>query len=113
MFEKKKKTEDGIWEVTPQELLADVKNVTIIDVRRPDEYAGELGHIEGSILVTLETDLMKTMEAWDREDDIVFVCRSGGRSAKATIIAQEKGFKNVYNLTGGMILWNSLGLPRA
>jgi rhodanese-related sulfurtransferase len=113
VFENKKKTTDGIWEVSPQELLEKKDQVTIIDVRRPDEFTGELGHIEGAILVTLETEFMNSLPNWDAEDEIVFVCRSGARSGKATSIAQAKGFKNVYNMEGGMILWNELGLPKA
>ena len=112
MFENKKKTEDGIWEIEPKDLLEKKDQVTIVDVRRPDEFTGELGHIEGAILVTLETEFMNSIKNWDMDDEIVFVCRSGMRSAKATSIAQAKGFKNVYNMQGGMILWNELGLPK-
>lgn len=112
VFENKKKTTDGIWEVSPQELLEKKDQVTIIDVRRPDEFTGELGHIEGAILVTLETEFINSLPNWDAEDEIVFVCRSGARSGKATSIAQAKGFKNVYNMEGGMLLWNELGLPK-
>lgn len=112
MFENKKKTEDGIWEIEPKDLLEKKDQVTIVDVRRPDEFTGELGHIEGAILVTLETEFMNSIKNWDMDDEIVFVCRSGGRSGKATSIAQTKGFKNVYNMQGGMILWNELGLPK-
>ncbi len=112
MFENKKKTEDGIWEIEPKDLLEKKDQVTIVDVRRPDEFTGELGHIEGAILVTLETEFMNSIKNWDMDDEIVFVCRSGGRSGQATSIAQAKGFKNVYNMQGGMILWNELGLPK-
>jgi len=111
VFKNKKKSEDGIWEVMPQELLEKRSEVRIIDVRRPEEFTGELGHVEGAELVTLETQLMNSLKTWDTEEEIVFVCRSGGRSGKATLIAQGKGFKNVYNLQGGMLLWNELGLP--
>jgi hydroxyacylglutathione hydrolase len=112
VFENKKKTTDGIWEVTPQEVLEKKDQVTIVDVRRPDEFTGELGHIDGAILVTLETEFLNSLPNWDVEDEIVFVCRSGARSGKATSLAQAKGFKNVYNMEGGMILWNELGLPK-
>jgi hydroxyacylglutathione hydrolase len=113
MFQNKKKTTDGIWEVHPQDILEKKEQVTIVDVRRPDEFNGELGHIEGAILVTLETEFMHSLPNWDPEDEIVFVCRSVARSGKATSIAQAKGFKNVYNMEGGMVLWNELGLPKA
>ena len=45
-----------------------------------------------------------------KDKTVVFVCRSGGRSARATAHALEHGYTNVYNLKGGMILWNELHL---
>ena len=105
MFEDKSKTSDGIWEITPQSLheaLERNENIKVVDVRRPEEFNGELGHIVGAELVTLETDLKDALEDWDRGETIVFVCRVGGRSAKATIAAQKMGYKDVYNMEGGM-----------
>ena len=32
-------------------------------------------------------------------------CRSGNRSGKTVVILREKGFKNVFNLEGGIIAW--------
>ena len=112
MFEDKKKNEDGIWEITPAALLKEKSQLRIIDVRRPDEFTGELGHIEGAELVTLETNLKDEVEKWDKNQEIVFVCKAGGRSSRATLYAQSKGFKNVYSMCGGMMHWNELGLPK-
>jgi rhodanese-related sulfurtransferase len=39
------------------------------------------------------------------------VCRGGGRSAQATNILQQAGFKSVANLTGGMLRWRAEGHP--
>lgn len=118
MFKDRAKNSDGIWEITPQSLLEKLQEkatkkepLKVIDVRRPDEFNAELGHINGAELVTLETDFKEALESWDPEETIVFVCRSGGRSGKATAFAQAKGFKDVYNMEGGMMLWNALGLP--
>ena len=112
MFKEKVKTDEGLWEVTPKEVWQQKKHVRLIDVRRPDEYTGELGHIEGAELVTLETAFMEAIEKWNKNETIVFICRSGVRSAKATLIAQSKGFQEVFNMQGGMILWNELGLAK-
>lgn len=102
---------EGAPEITAQELKKHLSELSsgkfrLIDVRRPDEYTGELGHIEGAELVTLETDLENTLPRWEPEDTYVFVCRSGKRSTDATLFALQKGFKNVFNLEGGMIGWN-------
>ena len=42
---------------------------------------------------------------------IVAVCRAGGRSAQATVLLQQAGFKDVANLTGGMLRWRAEGHP--
>ncbi|MGE4130194.1 MAG: rhodanese-like domain-containing protein [Bdellovibrionales bacterium] len=45
-----------------------------------------------------------------KDKTVVFVCRSGARSGRATAFAFEQGFKYVYNMKGGMIRWNELNL---
>ncbi len=113
MFKDKLKIQinSGIPEVTPQNLKDHTKSVRIIDVRRPDEFVGELGHIDGAELVTLGDDLIKLLNEDDRNQDIIFVCRSGGRSGQATTFSQGLGYKNTANMIGGMILWNELKYP--
>ena len=83
----------------------------IVDARRAEEFTGELGHIAGSELITLETQFSEAIKEWDKNQAIVFVCRSGVRSGKATQYAQALGFKEVYNMEGGMILWHEKKLP--
>lgn len=102
---------DGIPEVSVHNVLENLKNVTLIDVRRPDEFNGEYGHIEGARLVTLGPDLMNYIENEDKNKEIVFICRSGGRSGQATAVAQQMGLKHAVNMTGGMIIWNLQKLP--
>lgn len=81
----------------------------LIDVRRPDEFCGELGHIKGSKLNTLGEELDAYLNSADQGQKILFICRSGARSANATLQAMSLGFKEVYNMEGGMILWNEKG----
>ncbi|MCX7979066.1 MAG: rhodanese-like domain-containing protein [Bdellovibrionaceae bacterium] len=101
---------DGIPEVSCEELNTKLGGgqFKIVDVRGPDEFNGELGHIPGAQLVVLGPDLLAWLEAQDKDQEIVFVCRSGRRSANATMAAMNMGFKNVINLTGGMLRWNEL-----
>ncbi len=99
-----------IAEINPKELSEKLSQYKVVDVRRPDEFHAELGHIEGAIFATLETDLDQYLEKLPKDDAYVFVCRSGGRSAAATGLAMSKGFKKVFNMTGGMIAWNREGL---
>ena len=83
----------------------------LIDVRRPDEFNAELGHIQGAKLVTLGPDLMQFLETTPRDQEIVFVCRSGGRSGQATALSRDFGYQHTMNMVGGMIRWNELALP--
>lgn len=101
---------DGIKEVTPQDVKHHLGDIRIIDVRTPEEFVGELGHIPGAQLVTLGPDLQRFLETNPQKDVwMVFVCRSGGRSGQATRLAQSLGYQNVMNMQGGMLAWNSLG----
>lgn len=107
---------DGVPEVSPIEVNRHLDIVSkgllkVVDVRRPEEFNNELGHIEGAILVTLGSELSQFLEAGDRYQEIVFVCRSGGRSGSATAESQRLGYKNTANMLGGMIQWNELKLP--
>lgn len=98
-------------EVSPEDVLRQIACVTLIDVRRPDEFDGELSHISGAKLVTQGPELDSFLSLHDRNDLIVFVCRSGARSGKATLQARSMGFSKCVNLQGGMLLWNEKRLP--
>lgn len=101
---------EGVFDIGPQELKDKLNEVKLIDVRQPDEYTGELGHIANSELMVLDT-LPDRLDAIPKDKTVVFICRSGGRSARATAFALMNGFQSVFNLQGGMLLWNELQLP--
>lgn len=101
-----------VLDLDPKEVLEKSKDLVIVDVRQPDEYTGELKHIANSQLIVLDT-LPEYLESLPKNKDIVFVCRSGGRSARATAFALQNGYSKVYNMRGGMLLWNDLSLPTA
>ncbi len=98
-----------VEDVSPDEVNAKSNNLTIVDVRTQEEYTGELGHIPNSKLVTLDT-LMDHIDDIPKDKTVVFICRSGRRSANATAIAKDQGFESVFNMKGGMLLWNEMGL---
>ncbi len=84
----------------------------VIDVREPEEFVGELGHIAGALLVPLDSlqrRLPKLAGYVDRT--VAVVCRSGARSASACAILAHAGFQRVFNVDGGMIAWTRAGLP--
>jgi rhodanese-related sulfurtransferase len=102
--------ETGVDDVDPKELFAKRSEVVVVDVRRPDEFTGELGHVPGAELIVLDT-LPQRLGEIPRDKAVVFVCTMGGRSARAAAFARAQGFDKVYSLKGGMRLWNELQLP--
>jgi rhodanese-related sulfurtransferase len=57
-------------------------------------------------LIPLATLALRS-EALSREKPIVTVCRSGARSAQATVLLGKAGFEKVANLSGGMLRWRA------
>jgi phage shock protein E len=88
--------------------MIDRGQVRIIDVREPNEYAE--GHIPGVTLVPLNTFLARPRD-FINEDNLLFVCALGQRSAVACEMAAAIGFEHVYNLEGGTTAWAKAGLP--
>ena len=99
-----------VTDVAPEEVNENASALELIDVREVDEFSGELGHIPGAKLVVLST-IPEQIKTLPKDKTIVFVCRSGGRSAQATAFAKKEGFTDVFNMQGGMMLWNQLKLP--
>jgi rhodanese-related sulfurtransferase len=82
----------------------------ILDVRTPDEYAS--GHIAGSILIDFNAANFKDeVNKLDKDLTYLIYCRSGNRSASAAKVMVENGFKDVYNMTGGINEWQAAGYP--
>ncbi len=103
---------EGVPHVTADELNSLLKKnvkINLIDVRREDEWMGELGHIVEAKLRTLGPQLQQYLEESTSQGPTIFICRSGMRSLNATLVAQNLGWTHVYNLQGGMLLWNQLG----
>ena len=82
--------------------MMDSGNVTIVDVRRADEFAA--GHIPGAILVTNETITKAPSELPDKDATLLIYCRSGRRSKEAAMKLIDLGYQNVYDF-GGIIDW--------
>ena len=101
-----KTTQSEFKTLTPQELNARIDQALVIDVRGPDEYVGELGHVKGSHQITLGEKLNQFLEGYDRSEEIIFVCRSGQRSQDAAKLGINLGFQKISHLGGGMLAWN-------
>jgi glyoxylase-like metal-dependent hydrolase (beta-lactamase superfamily II)/rhodanese-related sulfurtransferase len=100
----------GIWEVQPHWLEENLRAVQIVDVREPDEFNGPLGHVPGAVLIPLGK-LSAKAEELEKAKPLVVVCRSGARSAQATLMLGKAGFDKVANLSGGMLRWRAQRFP--
>jgi glyoxylase-like metal-dependent hydrolase (beta-lactamase superfamily II)/rhodanese-related sulfurtransferase len=100
----------GIWELQPNWLEENLDRVQIVDVREPDEFKGVLGHVPKAKLIPLGSLAEKAKEL-SKEKPIVVVCRSGARSAQATVMLRNAGFSKVANLAGGMLRWRGQRFP--
>jgi adenylyltransferase/sulfurtransferase len=77
------------------------EDLFVLDVREPHEY--QICNINGYLIPL--GDLPKRVNELDPNREIVAHCRSGARSAKAADFLRKAGFKNVHNLTGGILAW--------
>ncbi|MCH6265418.1 MULTISPECIES: rhodanese-like domain-containing protein [Neobacillus] len=91
-------------EITAKEvenLLNQGKKLNIIDVREVDEV--KAGKIPGAINMPLGLVEFR-MHELDKSKEYIMVCRSGGRSGRASQFLESYGF-NVINMAGGMLAW--------
>ena len=89
-------------------LLSSNKDHFILDVRSKEEFDG--GHIEGAYLVPV-SELENRLAELPQDKPIIVYCRSGSRSTSAASILLNKGFKEIFNMTGGITEWQSKGFP--
>lgn len=83
--------------------MMDESTVTIVDVRRADEYA--TGHIKDAINVANESIGTAPIAALpDKNATLLIYCRTGIRSADASSKLEALGYQNIYDM-GGIVDW--------
>jgi len=103
-------------EVVPQVSVHQLKEHEgqwqVLDVRRAGEWKGV--HLHGAVLQPLDT-LAKTLDSGWRDLDpakpVAVHCKSGYRSSAACGVLQAHGFREVYNVVGGIDAWSASGFP--
>lgn len=80
----------------------------LVDVRNDDEVAR--GTIPGALHISLAMIPVK-YDSLSGDQDLVFYCHSGMRSAQAAAFIASKGRKRVFNLRGGVLAWGKAGFP--
>ena len=84
------------------------ENPQLLDVRTPEEYSTE--HIGDAKNVNWNgDDFVAKAVAYDKSKPIFVYCKLGGRSSQAADKLAELGFKEIYNLDGGIMKWKAQG----
>lgn len=102
---------NGIPQIQPEELkkrLDAGEDLFVLDVREPYEFA--IAQIGGHLIPL--NDLPKRVRELDPKREIVVHCKVGGRSQKAAEFLAQNGFKNVYNVAGGIDAWSKRVDPK-
>jgi len=99
--------------ITPEQAKQRIDSndgVLVLDVRNHDEYVSPLGHIDGSRVIPVQelTGRIGELEAY-RQNEIITVCKIGGRSLAAAGILMQAGFTKVAAMSGGMAEWIRCG----
>jgi rhodanese-related sulfurtransferase len=82
----------------------------VLDVRTPEEFAQ--GHLANATLKNFyDADFKAQLEQLNRWQPTILYCRSGNRSAKTLTLMRELGFRNVYEVKGGVLAWQAAGFP--
>jgi uncharacterized membrane protein YdjX (TVP38/TMEM64 family)/rhodanese-related sulfurtransferase len=88
------------------------KNLLVLDVRTPEDFIGEQGHIEDAVNIPAEELQQRMNEIGNYlEHPVAIVCGSEKKSAKTARLLTEAGFTNVHIVSGGMAKWIEAGLP--
>jgi rhodanese-related sulfurtransferase len=80
------------------------EKINLVDVREPHEHAAF--NIGGILLPLGHVQSLQLDDIEDMKEEIIYIyCRSGNRSGQACLMLEPYGFKNVVNVSGGMLAW--------
>ncbi len=107
-----------IIEIEPKqfsEMLVKSENILVIDVR--EQWEREVSKISPSCHIPLgefsSSDGPSLPDECSKEQTVMLYCKAGVRSRMACEVLKEHGFKNLFNLSGGILKWEAEGYPLA
>lgn len=115
LFSGNKETKGNFRDIGTDEALKLLKNppdsgLCVLDVRTEGEFAG--GHIENAVNIDyFSENSRKELGGLDKAGTCLVYCKSGNRSGKAVSVMKEMGFRAAHSLKGGIVEWESSGLP--
>ena len=90
--------------------IKELKNPILIDVRTQDEY--EQGHLANAKVIDINSSDFETrVSKLDKSQPVFVYCKAGSRSNKAANILSGLGFKEIYDLSGGITAWRAENKP--
>ena len=93
---------------TAADRLAGEDPPLLVDVREPDEF--RTVRIQGAVLLPLSTFMLRYQQL-PKDKPLLVMCAAGSRSAAATAHLLASGWRDVTNVSGGIIVWERSGLP--
>ena len=95
--------------ISPADLNNVNKDILLIDVRTPQEFAS--GHLENAVNMNyFDSDFDAQLKTLDKNKAVYLYCKSGRRSANAAEKLEDMGFVKIYDLDGGILNWQAKGL---
>jgi rhodanese-related sulfurtransferase len=108
LFGTRGKSHENIKKLNANDFKSQItnKNVQLVDVRTAKEYKS--GHIEHAINIDYfqQGNFKTAFEKLDKTKPLYLYCRSGNRSSKAAKLLASMGFNEIYDLQGGIIMWD-------
>ena len=103
ILSKKIQKKDSYVEPKKWNKLIKDKNTLVIDSRKPFEY--EVGTFKKSVNPNIDNfrDFPKYLKKLKKDKPIAMFCTGGVRCEKASVFLEKKGFKNIYQLKGGIL----------
>lgn len=98
----------NITPIEAAQVLKEDSGTVLVDVRTPSEVA----EVSISSAKNIPLDqLSSQIEELKKYSNVLFICRSGGRSMSAAMIAESLKLPVVTNVMGGIMAWMQAGLP--
>ncbi|RMA56788.1 rhodanese-like domain-containing protein [Ulvibacter antarcticus] len=94
--------------ISPQEVYDAIyspsSDAQLLDVRTDQEYG--VSHLKNAQNICVTTsDFQEKVKTLDKNKPVYVYCKKGGRSAKAAKILADLGFKEIYDMQGGLTNW--------
>ena len=93
--------------ISPQQVYDAIykdPSIQLVDVRTPEEYKGN--HLKGAQNICITSaDFKEKVKILDKNKPVYVYCNRGGQSAQAAIALKELGFTKIYDMEGGILLW--------